>query len=596
MSFLQRLSFRAKLLATVGAACVFCGAISVAVAVYYNEVELHRGLVDKSRVIHGRLDVAARFVANQGGLKPIIDRYKEKYKSSDQLTDEDKRIILQQVPIYAAMKIGNDEAEKNHYAFRVFSNEPRNPDNAATPEELAIFKKFEEDPALKEWVSDNKEVVTVYRPVRLAENHGCLNCHGNPGSSPWGNGKDILGYKMEDWKDGKLHGVFAIKNNLAAVLKAEADEGGVSSTVMLALFICFGALAALLLSALVIKGPIDRLIAISATLSNAGDQVTAASSQIAESSEGLAQAATEQASSLQETASALEEITAMISRASDSANATAGSSVDSQNKAKEGRGSADEMLSAMDEINHSNEAIMNQINESNEKMAEIVKVIQEIGTKTKVINDIVFQTKLLSFNASVEAARAGEHGKGFAVVAEEIGNLAQMSGNAAKEISDMLESSVTKVEEIVQETRARVESLIGTGKLKVESGVRVARQCSTVLDEIVQNVNRVSGLAQEISQAAREQSQGVVEINKAMGHLDAVTQQNSASSEKAAQAAEGLSNQAVAMRNAVLELIQVVQGQQSHLESAHVAPTLKFRRRSRPPADDSGENAYEGQA
>jgi methyl-accepting chemotaxis protein len=78
---------------------------------------------------------------------------------------------------------------------------------------------------------------------------------------------------------------------------------------------------------------------------------------------------------------------------------------------------------------------MNQINYSNEQMSEIVKVIQEIETKTKVINDIVFQTKLLSFNASVEAARAGEQGKGFAVVAEEVGNLAQMSGNAAKEIS-----------------------------------------------------------------------------------------------------------------------------------------------------------------
>ena len=72
-------------------------------------------------------------------------------------------------------------------------------------------------------------------------------------------------------------------------------------------------------------------------------------------------------------------------------------------------------------------------------------LISEIGNKTKVINDIVFQTKLLSFNASVEAARAGEHGKGFSVVAEEVGNLAHMSGNSAKEITQLLESSINRV-------------------------------------------------------------------------------------------------------------------------------------------------------
>jgi methyl-accepting chemotaxis protein len=89
------------------------------------------------------------------------------------------------------------------------------------------------------------------------------------------------------------------------------------------------------------------------------------------------------------------------------------------------------------------------MNKSNDEISSIVKVIAEIGDKTKVINDIVFQTKLLSFNASVEAARAGEQGKGFAVVAEEVGNLATMSGKAAEEISSMLGDSMGKVELIV---------------------------------------------------------------------------------------------------------------------------------------------------
>ncbi len=206
---------------------------------------------------------------------------------------------------------------------------------------------------------------------------------------------------------------------------------------------------------------------------------------------------------------------------------------------------------------------MVQVNQSNLQMADIIKVIHQIGEKTKVINDIVFQTKLLSFNASVEAARAGEHGKGFAVVAEEVGNLAQMSGNAAREISDMLAGSISKVETIVQETKTKVESLISLGKQKVDSGVSVAKQCAEVLTEIVDNVSKVSGLAHEISSASQEQAQGVAEINKAMSQMDTVTQQNAATSEETASAAEELSAQAETLKSAVEDLVRTVEGGQS---------------------------------
>ena len=306
-------------------------------------------------------------------------------------------------------------------------------------------------------------------------------------------------------------------------------------------------------------------------LSESANQITSASAQVASSSEELSQAATEQAASLEETAASLEEISSMVTKASESANQTASSSVDSQQKAEQGKSSADQMLNSMNEISQSNEAIMNQVNHSNDQMKEVVKVIQEIGNKTKVINDIVFQTKLLSFNASVEAARAGEHGKGFAVVAEEVGNLAQMSGNAAKEISDMLTGSIAKVEDIVQETQRKVETLVTQGKQRVESGVGVAKQCSEVLGEIVQSASTVSSLAQEISNASKEQSQGVSEINKAVAQLDSVTQQNAATSEETASAAEQLSAQAECLNAAVRELVLTIQGD----KGTTTAPTAR---------------------
>lgn len=321
-----------------------------------------------------------------------------------------------------------------------------------------------------------------------------------------------------------------------------------------------GILSGLFIGVFLANSISNSISKITRNLSDSVLQISSASTQIASSSGVISQATTEQASSLEQTASSLEEITAMIAKASESADAAALSSTSSQKTVDQGRYAVDQMLISMGEISQSNVAIMNKVSESNDQISEIVHVIQEIGNKTKVINEIVFQTKLLSFNASVEAARAGEHGKGFAVVAEEVGTLAQMSGNAAKEISVMLESSIAKVEKIVSETKTGVTALVDDGKRKVESGVTVANQCSDLLKEIVKNVSHVAELAKEISVAGKEQALGVHEINKAMGQLDSVTNQNATKSQEAAMAAGELSNQTEILNGIATKLRITVQG------------------------------------
>lgn len=281
---------------------------------------------------------------------------------------------------------------------------------------------------------------------------------------------------------------------------------------------------------------------------------------INEASQGLAQATTEQASALQETAASVEEMSAMVKKNADNAQRSRDVASESSKVALQGKAIMNETSSAMAEINDSNQRIMTQIEESNRQIGEIVKVITEIGNKTKVINDIVFQTKLLSFNASVEAARAGEHGKGFAVVAEEVGNLAQMSGSAAKEISDMLSGSIEKVEKIVEQTRERVSSLVVDGKKKVERGSELTEKCSEILDEIVNNVGNVSMMAEEISTATDEQAHGITEINKAMGQLDQVTHENAAMSQQSATSANQLSTRSKQLLKVVQDLRVIVHG------------------------------------
>lgn len=289
-------------------------------------------------------------------------------------------------------------------------------------------------------------------------------------------------------------------------------------------------------------------------------EVSKVASQITIASEDLSTATNQQTTALQETSSAIAETSAMISKNADNATTSSTVSQESERSVERGRRAVEAVVQSIQEISRSNNDIMVQIEESNREISDIVRVIAEIESKTKVINDIVFQTKLLSFNASVEAARAGEHGKGFAVVAEEVGKLAQMSGNSAKEISDMLDGSIKKVEQIVAKTQTRVTGLVQSAKEKVQVGTSTAENCNQILEEIVANVARVGSLVSEISDASQEQSKGVSEISRAMHELDAVAQRNSVAADETSKSAETLQSQVHAVRMIVGNLNGVLNG------------------------------------
>lgn len=315
-----------------------------------------------------------------------------------------------------------------------------------------------------------------------------------------------------------------------------------------------------------IRSAAKNMNIILASLTDSSENVYKQSSNLSRLAEELSQATTEQAASLQETSSSIEEINSMINANTENAKQSSSVSEESLGTAERGKVVVDHMLNAIEDINTSNIGIIDQINETNKEIENIVKIINEIGTKTKVINDIVFQTKLLSFNASVEAARAGEQGKGFAVVAEEVGNLAAMSGAAALEITNMLEVSVKTVEAIVRDSKEKIGKLIINGKEKVETGTRVAHECEEVLNEIVSSVASVSKMVLEISSASQEQAQGVQEITKAIAQLDQVTQQNSSNSAESANVAGTLSTQSE-------ELSSLVQSMARAIGSSSVAAT-----------------------
>jgi methyl-accepting chemotaxis protein len=286
--------------------------------------------------------------------------------------------------------------------------------------------------------------------------------------------------------------------------------------------------ASILLAGVVITGLNRVLRRVSGSLNDSAYQVASAAGQVSTSSQSLAEGSSEQAASIEETSSSLEELASMTKRNAENAQK-------SNDLAKQARHAADKGVEDMQAMNQAMEAIK----VSSDDIAKIIKTIDEIA----------FQTNILALNAAVEAARAGEAGMGFAVVADEVRNLAQRSAQAAKE------------------TAAKIEGAIS----KTAQGVELSGKVSQTLNEIVTKARQVDELAAEVAGASREQTQGITQINTAVGQMDKVVQSNAASAEESAAAAEELNAQAELMKESVHELMELVGGARTAL-AASAAP------------------------
>ena len=250
-----------------------------------------------------------------------------------------------------------------------------------------------------------------------------------------------------------------------------------------------------------IAGMKASLVGIVSSVRTGSQGVAVASTEIAQGNHDLSERTERQAGALEETAASMEQLNSTVKQNAHSAAQANQLAITASNVAVQGGEVVAQVVQTM-----------KGINESSQKIADIISVI----------DGIAFQTNILALNAAVEAARAGEQGRGFAVVASEVRSLAGRSADAAKEIKALINASVERV----------------------SHGTSLVDQAGNTMSEVVEAIHRVTTIMGEISGASAEQAQGVAQVGEAVQHMDQATQQNAALVEQMAAASTGLKQQA----------------------------------------------------
>jgi len=544
--------------------------VSILIASYNIENQGKAAIQEKSLAILHRTEHVRDYVATQGGLPATIVDAIVKYPQGN-LPDTLKERIKKQVPIIAAWTVSMADADKDNYTFKISSLNPRIPDNKATPIEVEQMHKLKSENLEYLTVEDEKtEVLRIMSPVYLKKSDGCLTCHGAPETSPFCNGKDILGYAMENMKDGDLKGMFTIETNLKplnskinATILNIVIWGGIVAGIGIFVALLFSRKIILRIKKLkhigeeIIKGNYKvRLIADSED--ELGELANSLNDMIVSFSKGvdyvqkiasgdltsdtiisienlspLEKAMMTMEIKLNEVVTSIHKTTIEISESSEIMNQRAGLIANGANRqaasTEEVSASMEEMVSNIDQNTENafraeNIAVnaAKSITEGNESFRVTVEAMKEIASKISVIGQIAARTDILAINAAIEAARSGEHGKGFAVVATEIRKLAESSKQAAERISSL-----------------------------VKTGVDVAETAGKKLAVITPEVLQTSELLQQIANAGTEQNTGANQINDAIQELTKVIQQNTEAADHMSFEALNLNQKAEKLKDAM---------------------------------------------
>lgn len=488
--------------------------------------------------------------------------------------------FFETIPVISGWVAASNAAEKEEgIDFNITAFEARNPENEPhDPFEEAMlhhltdqYKSTGESTTYE--IDRDTNTLHYMRAITLTSD--CLMCHGDPATSPNGDGTDLIGFTMENWKEGYMHGAYHVQMSLAPV---DANVAGfIQNGLIWTVPIVIAAVAAFvfLLRAMFGK-PIKLLIErvkdiaqgegdltqrvevnsqdeigqlggwfnqfvakihdVVAEVSSTTRDVASAATEIAASSEEMAAGMNEQNQQVTQISSAIEEMSASVVEVARKSSDAANNAAQSGKVAEEGGQVVTDTITGM-------QAISEAVTASAASVQELGKRGEQIGEIIEVINDIADQTNLLALNAAIEAARAGEHGRGFAVVADEVRKLADRTTKATEEIAQSIEAIQTETGEAVKRMNAGTE--------QVSTGVEKATAAGQSLTQIVTSAREVATMIQSIAAAAEEQSAASEQVSRNIEGISAVTRQSTEGTNQAAAAAAQLSSKAEQLQSLV---------------------------------------------
>ncbi len=294
----------------------------------------------------------------------------------------------------------------------------------------------------------------------------------------------------------------------------------------------------------VLAKKIEDIIEMSGTtlveLKNVAIDSKSLSERLRRASEVLAVGSEKQSSGIVQTVTSLDEISAMAQSNLDKMQQASRSSQENFDNANNGKTYIKDVSTSILKVKENNELFVEASQRNAQEMNNIITIIKNISDKTQIINDIVFQTKLLSFNASVEAARAGEHGKGFAVVAQEVGNLAKVSGDAAHEVEAIVNEGVEVVQAIIEKTTHETSNQVADSSKNVEMSFKKTQELEDILIKFLENAQVVKSVVEESTSSLNEQTSAISNINDAMNELNSLNIENINASGEVLETAESL--------------------------------------------------------